>query len=779
MPSSTSKETNRRAALRSQVAALHAEMEIADYGINEHTGRSRRKDTRQKQKEKTIKRKKLEKEDRKELAIHGDENTTKRLRGSKVALEDEVVKGSLIFGGITGDDANDEMMGESIDNDDHEDIDYEDDNVEGDDNDYLMDDDISNQEYSELQSDGDDVSENEEEDKVKKKRKSSTRMQYSLPTDPEQLEKIEAAKKHFPQKKIARTMYRLNPFKSHRMAEKHGDALGRHARGLNRSAVTKLKEVANAAPIAPQVYSSLGLVYESMLNDEMGKSISSRDKVDREHEDKDSGKSTTKEKDLNGCIELAKKTFGSYHVAALLCKMDYTLWLRAGDAAMKVANLHDQFLSRPPPSFGTNINNFDPTNDDGSKSEMNQQSFSTVEEYIQYHRQEKNRWLEEAKDDYNAADNINPPGVAVPAKLAHAHIQLGNLSEALTILTDLKNKSIKSNVDVTDNSAATPRSDLEKSYAVWMIYANLMLIIGYECNKWNRGDQTNSNYMFRRWLRKYSNTFDWRERRLQALCLALEAAAGTKSCERIIAWMQDRAINAKQNDDTYDFDQQATKTSVDEVIDSNGLVQDDSQNARDDDNDRFESLNSSPRLGVEELSKRFDTTRESLVTSNRQELDQFDKLTVEMNLVTGSEEEHSRLEDREKLVKLHKTAIVALAGQYRLQKLEFESSKVSKQENQPKLRPLHPSASCATVCDIASQLMKLCLGMNLFPLGRLTASVISQYLKDRVERIERRSLEWKSFEKRQIEATSNILQLSNEIYDDVRSSQLLSFLYMQ
>ncbi len=760
MSSSTSKETNRRAALRSQVAALHAEMEIADYGINERTGRSRRKDTRQKQKEKTIKRKKLEKEDRKELAIHGDENTTKRLRGSKVALEDEVVKGSLIFGGneISDGDVIDEMMGGSIDNDDHEDIDYEDDNIEVDDNDYLIDDDISNQEYLELQSDGDDVSENEEDEKVKKKRKNSTRMQYSLPTDPEHLEKIEAAKKHFPQKKIARTMYRLNPFKSHRMAEKHGDALGRHARGLNRSAVTKLKEVANAAPIAPQVYSSLGLVYESMLNDEMGTSISTRNKVDRQHEDKDSGKPTTDEKDLNGCIELAKKTFGSYHVAALLCKMDYTLWLRAGDAAMKVANLHDEFLSQPPHSL--------------SEKEMNQQSFSTLEDHIQYHTQEKNRWLEEAKDDYNAADNINPPGVAVPAKLAHAHIQLGNLSEALTILTDLKNKSIKSNVDVTDKSGATtPRSDLEKSYAVWMIYANLMLIIGYECNKWNRGDQTNSNYMFRRWLRKYSNTFDWRERRLQSLCLALESAAGTKPCERIIAWMQDRAINATQNDDTYDFDQQATKNSVDEVIESNGLVQDDSQNARDDDNDRFESLNSSPRLGMEELTKRFDSARESLLRSNRQELDQFDKLNAEMNLVTGSEEEHSWLEDREKLVKQHKTAMVTLAGQYRLQKLELESSEADKQSQgkQPKVRPLPPSASCATVCDIASQLMKLCLGMNLFPLGKLTASVISQYLKDRVERIEKRSLEWKSFEKRQIEATSNILQLSNEIYDDVRS----------
>ena len=34
------------------------------------------------------------------------------------------------------------------------------------------------------------------------------------------------------------------------------------------------------------------------------------------------------------------------------------------------------------------------------------------------------RWMEEAKNDYLAADHIHPPGISEPCKLAYAHIQL-------------------------------------------------------------------------------------------------------------------------------------------------------------------------------------------------------------------------------------------------------------------------------------------------------------------------------------------------------------------
>lgn len=78
----------------------------------------------------------------------------------------------------------------------------------------------------------------------------------------------------------------------------------------------------------------------------------------------------------NSCIDLAEKTFGSYHVAALLCEFDYTLWLRAGDAAMKLADLHNNiFLSLPPvlhkakdgESFATVVNASSNVEDEGKR----------------------------------------------------------------------------------------------------------------------------------------------------------------------------------------------------------------------------------------------------------------------------------------------------------------------------------------------------------------------------------------------------------------------------
>ena len=56
-----------------------------------------------------------------------------------------------------------------------------------------------------------------------------------------------------------------------------------------------------------------------------------------------------------------------------------------------------------------------------------------------HHRNQKAKWLEEAKESYLAADNLHPPGITVPAKLAFAHMEVGNLIDAFTVLTDLKN----------------------------------------------------------------------------------------------------------------------------------------------------------------------------------------------------------------------------------------------------------------------------------------------------------------------------------------------------
>jgi hypothetical protein len=141
----------------------------------------------------------------------------------------------------------------------------------------------------------------------------------------------------------------------------------------------------------------------------------------------------------------------------------------------------------------------------------------------EYHRDERRWWLEEAKNDYQTADNLKAPGVDIPAKLASVMIELGLISEALTLLTDLKN-----------------HPDYESSYKAWLLYADLMLRIGHECRQWNRGVQNTDNYMLRRWLRKLSRSFDWQERRLQALSKALEAACGSKSCSIFMQWPKSR-----------------------------------------------------------------------------------------------------------------------------------------------------------------------------------------------------------------------------------------------
>ena len=62
-----------------------------------------------------------------------------------------------------------------------------------------------------------------------------------------------------------------------------------------------------------------------------------------------------------------------------------------------------------------------------------------------------------------------------------------------------------------------------------------------EYKEWNEGTSTCENYTFKRWLKKNSKDFDWSERRLQSLCLALEAAAGSASCCKLIRWMRKRA----------------------------------------------------------------------------------------------------------------------------------------------------------------------------------------------------------------------------------------------
>jgi hypothetical protein len=258
-------------------------------------------------------------EDAKVSAVKTSE--AKRIRGSKAALEDEVIRGSLIFG------ISSKPRHEGDEDDKDDDSDYVlsecDDEEDADENGRY------NLYADELNIDieDDDI---DDDDSENRNILSQNEMNSSEPSQNAKTLRIKTTVDKFSGKRIAKTMYKLKNFKSYKLAQRHGEALGAHARGLNILAVDKLKDVAAAAPVAPQIYSSLGLVYESMLREETEKS-----KRQGFNKNTVSAKSRIRELDSvndnleNICerIKLAKKTFGSYHVAALLCKMDVSLWV--------------------------------------------------------------------------------------------------------------------------------------------------------------------------------------------------------------------------------------------------------------------------------------------------------------------------------------------------------------------------------------------------------------------------------------------------------------------
>uniref|UniRef100_A0A6S8WZ86 Uncharacterized protein n=1 Tax=Chaetoceros debilis TaxID=122233 RepID=A0A6S8WZ86_9STRA len=796
-------EEEKSIRMRSQFESLNAEMEIADYGVN-NFGQSRRKISRQQSKVRTIKRKSLEVEDTKVAAIQTGQK--KRMRGSRAALENEVIKGSLILAGRRSSDTskkNEDSDSDYVeDEDDGNDCDVEMNNDDAED--VNEDEDEGRYELyaDELNIDIDESDDGNDEMKDTSSKRTSRRQAQVSEISESISKKLKMSSQKFNGKKIAKTMYRLKNFKSHKMAQKHGAALGAHARGFNRTAVDKLKAVASAAPVAPQVYSSLGLVYESMLSEETAKSqqkgngqpeketrkviaeVSKRKDVIDEGDVSDINPDHIKER-----IRLANKAFASYHVAALLCKMDYSLWVRAGDAALALANLHLECLHAPPildDDFSQKKNGGDAQI---SKNDENITiPITTPEEYVQYHQAKRKKWLGEAKDDYQTADNLTPPGITVPAKLAHTQMELGNISEALTILTDLKNKS-----EVEINSkmeGKRQRSEMQRSYSAWLLYADLMLIVGHESRQWNQGIQTNENYMFRRWLRKYSTAFEWQERRLQTLCMALEAAAGTKSCMKILSWTRDRAERIRSSNsntdqdrtrwqignDNYDLDrEQLEKKNGDDeksVLSSpsdNDKIKDhcEGQAEENSEHDRRNKTAYKPHRSLSSLKmlgNTFDREREELLLSNQRELIDLETSITDMSLQNDAKAMKEK--ELEALKKQHKSSILDLVGKYHEQRkcLEQRKDEVDSRHNQ---RELPLSASCATICDVATQLIKLCLAMNLYEGGRLAAEAVSVYLQQRASRQEQRLRRELIYQERQKNYGKSVLQLNKENYDDI------------
>lgn len=705
--------------MRREIASLHQEMEITGYAKTK-SGQRRRKLSRDESRRRTQKRKLLEKVDAQERALEvdnfdpnhddgkdgGRSRGTKRLRGSRAAIDDEVVHDSLILRArprrhnIVNEGDDDDQVEDEDEDEERDGNELED---EGDPEPNLEHDtplDVGNDENAsdeEVQAaDGD------ESDAAQEK----TDVYQDDAVDGREGRKARSARPPSATKtaslKQRRRMYRLRNFKSFKMAERHGDALAAHARGQPRLAIEKLKAVAKAAPSAPQVYSSLGMVYEDMLNESRKRSNdkakdSRRDEAwedrtqrevsasERETDDLPIPASATNtapgddaipDPDLGEQLSLAKKAYGSYHIAAILCKKDFTLWVRAADSGSAIADIHGEIMHLPQLS----------------------------KELCEYHRSEKQRWQSEVLRDFLIADSLKPPGIDVPAKLAMAHIELGNLSEAFTILTDLKN-----------------RTEFRSSYKAWMLYSDLMLRLGHECIQWNRKIHTNENYMVRRWLRKFSKVFDWQERRLQALSLALEAAAGTKNTEQFVSWIRKRAIYGEESSES---DPEKA------ILDAEGY------HSRQVPESGVDSTASPPEILPTNVSTKVQLEQEKrlLQAKHTKELDAFDKTTADMVLVPESAPARDRQDARMSLLKSHEAAIDTLVTECNQKDIPTMHAEDQNEiiDMDPELLPV--SGSIRQVCLIASELMKHLHGLELCNGARLVGESVSIYLKDRARR---------------------------------------------
>ncbi|KAG7356020.1 hypothetical protein IV203_000706 [Nitzschia inconspicua] len=688
-------EKQRRERVMRDIESMHQELEVTGYGRSK-SGHRRKVVPRHESKIRTKKRKMLERLDRTELAVMGEEDDDeneeedsdrdddhsvedgkgkwhrtrkKRLRGSKAALEDDVLQDSMVFQppsatarkvkesrnqGDDDDDDDDEEEGEDLD--DEEEFGSDD----GDDGPAIAGKKIAKQ--------------LKKKDNAAKKKTSPPKKRNTTTT------KSQAVKKR-------RRMYRLRNFESFKMAQRHGDALAAHARGDHKTAIEKLKAVAKDAPSAPQVYSSLGMVYEDMLKESKHRYYDRKASGDSAATALEEGIGTnpsTAEASstadapfipnqfLREQCDLAKKAYGSHHVSAILCKKDFTLWVRAGESALEIAGVHEELLSMP----------------------------GLHEDLRLLHKAEKRRWQDEALRDILVADNLKPPGIEVPAKLAATHLELGNLSDCLTILTDLKNRSA---------------AEFHSSCKAWILYSDLMLRLGHECIQWNQGIQTNENYMVRRWLRKYSKSFDWQERRVQALALALEAAAGTSSTEEFVSWLRNRTMEIGKVEEDEDANVNGGATNT--ISTSNP------QNGANDDNARSDRL--AEEKGI--LSRK-----------QEKEIKEFDQTTADMELVPDSDPSKDRESARKSLLESHKNAIGTLEREFDQQDQppSNDTDQPSKLVQEDKtLLPI--SASVRVVCKIAGDLMKQLHGLQLYKGARLVGEAVARYMKERARRADR------------------------------------------
>jgi hypothetical protein len=118
-----------------------------------------------------------------------------------------------------------------------------------------------------------------------------------------------------------------------------------------------------------------------------------------------------------------------------------------------------------------------------------------------------------------------------------------------------------------------------------------------------------------------------------------------------------------------------------------------------------------------------------------------------------------RNRERDLLLKQHRHAIVSFVGDHQIQKCNEDLT------SEPSL-PI--TASCGVVCDIASELIRLSVDMNLFRAGQLTAEAVSAYLKQRYARSQKRKRNLERCRSRINANEKDILQVNQEYHDEVR-----------
>ena len=756
--SANNNNNNSSRAARAEVfQALHAEMELADYAIGT-SGHKVKRVPRSQAPTRTAKRKALQEADEMEMAIEADDDDCyyeggdgnggnndassrrKRLRGSKVAFDDVVLKSMpLLLEGGTSKKANNngKIEDDDDDDDDDEEEEEEDDDIIEDDERYEVlqevaalgidlgeeggeeeiDEDDSTSEYVESEDEDEEVEEEEEEElKTTKSRSTKTTYRAAKASSKVSENGLIVKAKTTTNKRL---LHRLKDFSSKRLAEKHGEAIGAHIQGMSETAVQKLREVAKSAPGAPQVYSSLGMVFESMLT-EMGEEeggTANDDHAQNRHQGKDDemggGKNSQLEL-LQHRMELAQKAYASYHIASLLTKRDFVLWERSGDAAIRVADIYSEIIIKSDDIISSGKGSYHAIQDAASRK-----GFDPSAGPDKWHADRK-LWMEHALAAYQASDNLRPPGVDIPCKLAQSQIALGNYIDALSILTDLRNKTSEKS---PSDEKKVRRSEMEGSYPCWLLYADLMMKIGYECKQWNDGKfSANQHQMLKRWLKKNAKNFDWEERRLQALCLALEAAAGSASCVKLIQWMRERALK-------YHVDIEKEDTTADD----------------DDNDDEDESTNTKEKnpvnKDVPKPKSTYEEEREKLLNVNKMELEQFDRMTRQMNLVAGSHIHKNRIASRVALVEKHRTTMKEMAMRKLTDEQQNSSNEQQRFEGELSPNPLPLQGSCATVYDIAALILGQCIQLKLFNGGLLAVESVINYSKERVSRHYERKME--------------------------------------